>query len=84
MFLRDKIRNKDGKRHRYWSVVENKRVVGGRVVQKPVLHLGAINESQDLAWGRSIEVLDEQVDRPKTLWLFPEDRGVGRRPRSFG
>ena len=84
MFLRDKIRNKDGKRHRYWSVVENKRVAGGRVVQKHVLHLGEINDSQELAWRRSIEVLDEQVDRPKTLWLFPEDRGVGRRPRSFG
>jgi hypothetical protein len=30
MFLRHKIRNKDGKPHRYWSVVENKRVAGGR------------------------------------------------------
>ena len=77
MFLRHKIRNKDGKRHCYWSVVENKRVAGGRIVQKHVLHLGEINDSQELAWRRSIEVLDEQVDRPKTLALFPEDRCEG-------
>ena len=77
MFLRAKIRKKDGKRHRYWSVVENKRVAGGRVVQKHVLHLGEINDSQELAWRRSIEVLDEAADRPKTLSLFPEDRCEG-------
>ena len=62
MFLRAKIRKKDGKRHRYWSVVENKRVAGGRVVQKHVLHFGEINDSQELAWRRSIEVLDEAAD----------------------
>ncbi len=74
MFLRAKIRKKDGKRHRYWSVVETKRVAGGRVVQTHVLHLGEINDSQELAWRRSIEVPDEEADRPKTLALFPEDR----------
>ena len=74
MFLRAKIREKDGKRHRYWSVVENERVAGGRVVQKHVLHLGEINNSQELAWRRSIEVVDEAADRPTTLALFPEDR----------
>ena len=40
MFLRAKIRRKDGKEHRYWSLVENKRVSGGRVVQRHVLYLG--------------------------------------------
>src|SRR5271168_173407 len=80
MFLRHKIRNKDGKQHRYWSVVENKRVAGGGVVQKHVLHLGEINDSQELAWRRSIEVLDEAADRPKTLSLFPEDRAEGLLP----
>jgi hypothetical protein len=84
MFLRHRIRKKDGKRHRYFSVVENKRVAGGRVVQKHVLHLG--DDSQELAWRRSIEVLDEAADRPKTLALFPEDRCEGTlpTPRSFG
>ncbi len=80
MFLRHKICNKDGKRHRYWSVVESKRVAGGRVVQKHVLHLGEINDSQELAWRRSIEVVDEAADRPKTLSLFPEDRCEGLLP----
>ena len=79
-FCAHKIRKKDGKRHRYWSVVENKRVAGGRVVQKHVLHLGEINDSQELAWRRSIEVLDEAADRPKTLALFPEDRCEGILP----
>jgi hypothetical protein len=74
MFLRHKIRKKDGKQHRYWSVVENKRVSGGRVVQKHVLYLGEINSSQELAWRKTIEVLEEGEERPKTLALFAEDR----------
>ena len=53
---------------------------GGRVVQKHVLHLGEINDSQELAWRRSIEVLDEAADRPETLSLFPEDRCEGLLP----
>jgi hypothetical protein len=61
--LRHKIRRKDGKEHRYWSVAENKRVSGGRVVQKHVLYLGEINGSQELAWRKSIEVLEDGDDR---------------------
>ena len=57
MFLRCKVRRKDGKQHRYWSVVENTRVAGARVVQRHVLYLGEINDTQELAWRRSIEVL---------------------------
>jgi hypothetical protein len=37
-------------------VVENRRVAGGRVVQRHVLYLGEINSSQELAWRKSIEV----------------------------
>jgi len=80
MFLRCKTRKKDGKEHRYWSVVENKRVSGGRVVQKHVLYLGEINSSQELAWRKTIEVLDEEADRPRTLALFPQDRCEGVLP----
>ena len=58
MFLRATTRKKDGKEHRYYSVVENKRVSGGRVLQRHVLYLGEINSSQELAWRRSIEVLE--------------------------
>src|SRR6266436_7240839 len=77
MFLRCKVRRKDGKQHRYWSVVENTRVAGGRVVQRHVLYLGEINDTQELAWRRSIEVLEDGAARPRTLSLFPEDRCDG-------
>src|SRR5215204_7517548 len=77
MFLRSTIRRKDGKEHRYWSLVETKRVSGGRVLQRHVLYLGEINSSQELAWRKSIEVLEEGTDRPRSLALFPEDRCAG-------
>jgi hypothetical protein len=59
MFLRATTRKKDGKEHRYWSVVENRRVAGGRVAHRHVLYLGEINSSQELAWRKSIEVLED-------------------------
>ncbi len=80
MFLRAKTRKKDGKAHRYWSVVENKRVAGGRVVQRHVLYLGEINDTQQTAWRKSIEVLEEGNTRPRPLALFPEDRCEGQLP----
>src|SRR5256885_9949841 len=80
MFLRATSRKKDGKEHRYWSVVENRRVARGRVVQRHVLYLGEINSSQELAWRKSIEVLDESTHAPRTLALFPEDRCEGLLP----
>jgi hypothetical protein len=72
MFLRCTNRKKDGKEHRYWSVVENRRVAGGRIVQRQVLYLGEINDSQREAWRRTIEVFED--GSPKTMALFPEDR----------
>jgi len=77
MFLRATTRRKDGKEHRYFSVVENRRVSGGRVLQRHVLYLGEINSSQELAWRRSIEVLDEGTRAARPLALFPEDRCEG-------
>jgi len=74
MFLRSTSRKKNGKQHRYFSIVENKRLADGRVVQRHVLYLGEINSSQELAWRKSIEVLEEGKDKPSTLALFPEDR----------
>jgi len=74
MFLRCTTRKKNGKEHRYFSIVENKRLADGRVVQRHVLYLGEINSSQELAWRKSIEVFDEGKDKPSTLALFAEDR----------
>jgi len=76
MFLRKTQRKKDGKTHEYWSVVENKRVAGGRVVQRHVLYLGEINSSQAAVWRKAIEVLDDDTGQPQTMALFPEDRYV--------
>lgn len=74
MFLRCKKRRKDGKEHRYWSVVENRRVAGGKSVQKHLLYLGEINDNQRQAWSRSIEVFREEDDQTLQLSLFPSDR----------
>ena len=74
MFLRYSSRKKDGKEHRYWSIVENERVNDRRVVQRHVLYLGEINSSQELAWRKSIEVFQDGEVRPTTVALFPEDR----------
>ena len=73
MFVRSKRRFKDGKEHRYWSVVENRRRRDGRVVQRQVLYLGEINDSQRTAWCRSIEVLRD-ASGPTQMALFPADR----------
>jgi hypothetical protein len=53
VFLRATTRKKDGKEHRYWSIVENRRLDDGRVLQRHVLYLGEINASQELAWRKS-------------------------------
>jgi transposase len=76
MFLRCTIRKKDGKDHRYWSVVENKRVAGGKVVQRQVLYLGEINDSQHESWLKTIEVFEDGHSSPRTMALFPDDRTI--------
>ena len=67
MFLRCTNRKKDGKEHRYWSVVENRRVTGGRVVQRQVLYLGEINDSQREAWRKTVEVFEDSSPSAKTI-----------------
>ena len=100
MFLRPITRKKDGKDHRYFSVVENRRVASGKVVQRIVLYLGEINDRQEAAWRKTLEVFDETAQRYTSFSLFPEDREVPaevinsiqvklnemelHRPRAFG
>jgi transposase len=76
MFLRSNTRIKDGKQHRYYTVVENRRLQSGKVAQRQVLYLGEINDSQQTAWRRTLEVFDEEQHRFTPLSLFPEDRPV--------
>jgi transposase len=100
MFLRCHSRKKNGKLHRYWSVVESRRTEGGRPAQRQVLYLGEINDSQEVAWRKSIEVFDEEKQDYRQMALFPSDRPIPAdqanalsllltemrllRPRSFG
>jgi len=74
MFLRMKTRTKDGKTHRYWSVVENRRVRGGRVVQRQVLYLGELNDAQHAGWVRAIEAFEDKRPAAHQMALFPDDR----------
>jgi hypothetical protein len=74
MFLRCTRRIKDGKEHRYWSIVENRRGSSRRVVQRQVLYLGEINDSQKAAWCRCIEVFETPRGEWRQVVLFPEDR----------
>ena len=73
MYLRAKKRFKDGKEHRYWSIVESCRQHDGRVVQRQVLYLGEINDSEQAAWCKSIAVLQEDASSNQ-MALFPTDR----------
>lgn len=58
----------------FFSVVENRRLSSGKTAQRTVLYLGEINDKQELAWRKSLEVLDEDQRCSRTLSLFPEDR----------
>jgi transposase len=92
-------RKKDGKEHRYFSIVESRRVSRQRVVHRTVVYLGEINDSQQAAWRKTLEVFDEKQQEFATLSLFPDDREIVdegdalqvklgemqlERPRAFG
>jgi len=100
MFLRSTNRRKDGKDHRYFSVVENRRLSSGKTAQRTVLYLGEINDKQESCWRKTLEVFDEDKQSSANLSLFPDDREIPsdavdtlqvklsglelRRPRTFG
>lgn len=84
MYLRCNRRFKDGKGHYYWNIVESKRCAGGKVVQRQVLYLGEINDSQREAWCRSIEAFDEQSQQRTQLALFPADRELPEYAKGYG
>jgi len=56
MFLRSNNRKKDGKDHRYFSIVENHRIASDKTVQRTVLYLGEINDQQQAAWRKTLSV----------------------------
>jgi transposase len=84
MYLRWNRRFKNGKEHRYWSIVESRRCAGGKIVQRQVLYLGEINDSQRAAWCRVIEAFDEEAQRHMQLALFPADQPVPAHAQTHG
>jgi transposase len=76
MFLRPHRRDKDGKDHTYWSLVETVRTPDGPR-QKTLCYLGELNSSAQTRWLRTIEVFNEQGDSQQ-LKLFPS--GVAAPP----
>jgi transposase len=73
MYLRCNERFKNGKNHRYWNIVENKRTSGNRNVQRQVLYLGEISDNQEYAWRKTIEVFEDGHKEPRQMLLFPEE-----------
>jgi len=74
MHLKCHQRNKDGKVHRYWSIVESHRLNDGRSAKRQVLYLGEINDSQKAGWCRFIEAFECGAKTPRQVALFPADR----------
>ena len=84
MYLKCHLRRKDGKEHRYWSVMEKRRTADGRTVDRPLLYLGELNDTQHAAWIRTIAVFDSVTQQPQTLALFPADRPLPDHAADYG
>ena len=66
MFLLTPIVEKDGKVHRYFSIVENHRVACNKTVQR----------TAQAAWRKTLSLFDEQEQEYENLSLFPDDREI--------
>ena len=73
MYLKCHKRFKDGKEHRYWSIVESVRTRRG-VMKRQLLYLGEINDAQRAQWCSTLDVLDDSKGSTRQMSLFPEDR----------
>jgi transposase len=71
MFLRPNHRDKDGKDHTYWSLVETVRTPEGPR-QRTLCYLGELNGSTQARWLKVVEVFNEQGER-RQLKLFASD-----------
>src|ERR1700730_6116047 len=69
MFLRSNHRDKDGKDHTYWSLVETVRTPDGPR-QRTLCYLGELNSSAQARWLKTMEVFNEQGETQQ-LKLFP-------------
>ncbi|KJJ83482.1 transposase IS4 family protein, partial [Candidatus Omnitrophus magneticus] len=72
MYLKCRRRFKDGKEHRYFSIVESIRTRRG-VIKRQVLYLGEINDSQEASWCKALEVFDKSDKTYRQLSIFTDD-----------
>ncbi len=74
MYLKKHRRKKNGKFNTYYSIAEKRKVSGGRYVEKMVLYLGEISDSQKKSWEKSIEIINED-NKPvyKSLFAYDQD-----------
>ena len=82
MFLRSNNRKKNGKDHRYFSIVENHRLACERTVQRTVLYLGEINDEQQAAW-RTLWEAFEGLEPDEGKLSRPVLRGPGSRTAAW-
>ncbi len=82
-FLQCHRRFKNGKDHYYWSIAEKVRTHRGWV-QRHLLYLGEINDSQKEAWTKLTDVFDTQSDLTRPLALYPAERPVPEHAAEYG
>jgi transposase len=82
-FLSCHRRFKNGKDHCYWGIAEKVRTRRGWV-QRPLLYLGEINDSQKAAWTKLTEVFDPAAQQTRELALYPADRAVPAHAADYG
>jgi transposase len=70
MFLRRYTRNKDGKTHTYYALVESVRTESGPR-QHVVAYLGELNQDQERRWQRTV-VFHNRQGEGRQLRLFPD------------
>jgi transposase len=74
MYLRRYTRNKDGKAHTYYALVESVRTDAGPR-QHVVAYLGELNHDEQKRWQRTVSIYNRQGDCQQ-LRLFPDDDHV--------
>jgi len=80
MYLKRRVRHKDGKDHVGYAVCESLRVSRQRVVQRQVLHLGELNTTQLDSWQRTIEVIHEDGQRHQRRLFTDREAGAPEAP----
>jgi transposase len=75
-FLHGHHRFKNGKDHCYWGIAEKVRTAAGKWVQRPILYLGEINDSQKAAWTKTVEVFDTASEQTSELALYSAEQAI--------